>query len=237
MTTLFRQPSLRPALRDLPPTLQPHAVLSLAPPTDRRRSAALSAAVYALLAGGVILLAKAAPAIVAHPPMDLHPVVILDPGPTVAPSQPHPVSTPKTPPVTQVVPPVAPPIPTDAPSQLPTTDHSQDPPSSPVPSTAAAAPGSGGEPISVSMDALRVLRQVDPRYPPMAKMAHLQGQVVLRMTIDDQGVPAQVDAVSGPAGLRASALDAARQWRFEPARQDGQAVPATFLLTLNFVLR
>ncbi|MDE3034166.1 MAG: TonB family protein, partial [Acidobacteriota bacterium] len=33
------------------------------------------------------------------------------------------------------------------------------------------------------------------------------------------------------------ALRAARQWRFEPARINGQAVPASFRLTLNFRLR
>jgi len=61
--------------------------------------------------------------------------------------------------------------------------------------------------------------------------------VVIRMTIDERGLPSDVQAVSGIPVLQAPALRAARQWRFEPARQNGQPVAATFLLTLNFVLR
>ncbi|HTL97433.1 MAG TPA: hypothetical protein VL181_01390, partial [Holophagaceae bacterium] len=100
MTTLFRQPGLRPAQAPaaLPPTLQPHAVLSLAPPTDRARSAAFSAAIYALLAGGVILLARAGTAIASRPPIATGPTVYIDSArPAVAPTLPHAVTTPKLP--------------------------------------------------------------------------------------------------------------------------------------------
>lgn len=236
MTTLTLQPGLRPA--QLPPTLQPHAVLSLAPPTDWRRSAVISAMVYAFLGGGIFWIARAGTAAVLAPPPPVGPVVIFDPAPMASvPSAPHAV----TPPKVADVPAIAPPsdIP-QTPVAMPSQDLSHDPPAitatSPV-SAPTADPGTGGGSITLSGDAVRVLYQVNPVYPPLAMAAHQQGQVVIRMTIDERGLPTDVQAVSGIPTLQAPALRAARQWRFEPARQNGQPVSATFLLTLNFVLR
>lgn len=233
MTTLTLQPGLRPA--HLPPTLQPHAVLSLAPPTDRRRSLGASLAVYALVGGGALWLGRARAE--ARPPlMPVGPIVLLNPAPfpRALPAF-HPPSPAHAPLLAQ--PPAMPSqlIP-DAPAQLPTQDLSNQPPAPAVPDPAGAA-GPAGGPITLSGDAVRILRQVNPAYPSMAVAAHLQGQVVIRMTIDAQGLPAQVEAVSGPQVFQEPAMRAARQWRFEPARQNGEPVPATFLLTLNFVLR
>jgi protein TonB len=236
MTTLTLQPGLRPA--QLPPTLQPHAVLSVAPPTDRRRSAAISAMVYAILGGGLFWLARAGAVVAVAPPQPMGPVVVFDPAPMVAtPATPHAIAPPK---MTDV-PAIAPPANNlETPVAMPSRDMSHDPPvltaTSPV-SNPADGPGTTSGPISLSGDAVRVLYQVNPVYPPLAKMAHQQGQVVIRMTIDERGLPSDVQAVSGIPTLQAPALKAARQWRFEPARQNGQPVAATFLLTLNFVLR
>ena len=235
MTPLNEQPGLRPAA--LPPTLQPHAVLALAPPTDRLRSAALSAAVYTLLAGGLVLLARAGVAAIGPVPIPHGPTVVIAamPAQPVA-AQPHAIA-PKLPSLTGPVK-AAPPSQTipDTPASMPTQDQSSQPPAPVAPAAPNAATAPAG-PMTISIDGLRILQQVDPVYPPMAKMAHVQGTVVLRMTIDADGLPASVQAVSGPPMLQASAMQAARQWRFQPATQNGQAVPATFLLTLNFVLR
>lgn len=241
MTTRFNQPSLRPAPAALPPTLQPHAVLALAPPTDRRRSAAMSAAVYALLAGGAVWFARAGAVAVLHPPVPIGPVVLLNPAPpapTLVKAPPAPAVKASPLPV-PVLAPAHPLVPDATPATLPSQDLSTQPPAqaSTTASPTTSGTGTGDAPISVSADAVRILRQVTPVYPPMAKMAHLQGQVVIRMTIDTNGVPVQVETVSGQEVFKGSAADAARQWRFAPAMQNGQPVAATFLLTLNFVLR
>jgi protein TonB len=234
MTTLTLQPGPRPA--QLPPTLQPHAVLSLAPPTAKGRSAAISTMVYGILGGGLLWMAHAGAVPLPAPPLPVGPVVIIDPAPmTAAPSTPHAATAPKVTDVPAIAPPAT--IP-ETPAALPDRDLSGDPPA-----ITAAAPlatpsdGTSAAPVNLSGDALRILHQVDPVYPPMAKAAHIQGQVVIRMTIDERGLPSDVEAVSGLPALQAPALVAARQWRFEPARQNGQPVAATFLLTLNFVLR
>jgi len=240
MTTRFNQPSLRPAPA-LPPTLQPHAVLALAPPTDRRRSAAMSAAVYAVLAGGAIWFAHAGATAVLHPPVPVGPVVIIDPAP-LAPAPMKTLATPATKATPLPVPaqaPTHPLIPDTTPTALPSENLSNLPPAQPQGNASPNTTGTGtGEaPLSISMDAVRILHQVTPSYPVLAKMSHRQGQVVIRMTIDAKGVPVQVETVSGPDMFLASATQAARQWRFTPAMQDGQPVAATFLLTLDFVLR
>lgn len=240
MTTQSHLPGLRPALSGLPPTLQPHAVMAIAPPTDRRRSAALAAGVYALLAGGVIWFARAAPAVVNTMPPQDRVVIYQDPGPTqappvgpVAPTHPSdPIHLTVTPPT------LVDPIP-ETPTNPFNPTTSFDPPAvlqNPA-SIGPASEAAGGGPLAISGDAVRVLRQVSPAYPPLAIAARKQGEVVVRMVIDPTGVPVSAEAVSGPQVFFGPAVAAARQWRFSPATQNGQAVPATFLLTLKFILR
>ena len=233
MTTLSLQPGLRPA--QLPPTLQPHAVLSIAPPTDRRRSAAVSAAVYAIIAGGLIWLGHAGAMVVQRMPVPIGSVTLIEPA--VPNPSPHTAAMPKNPdaPVIATTP-VAPLDTLQTSSTLPIEQSASQTPLLPQ-TVSPDGPGTGSGPITLSGDAVRILHQVDPIYPALAMAAHLQGQVVVRMTIDERGLPSDVEAISGPQVFQGPALRAARQWRFESARQNGVAVPATFLLTLNFVLR
>jgi protein TonB len=84
---------------------------------------------------------------------------------------------------------------------------------------------------------LAVLHQVNPIYPDFARRAHLQGAVVLMMTVDERGYPIQVRVLEGHPVFHEAAQLAARQWRFEPAQMDGRPVPAVFRLTLKFSLR
>jgi protein TonB len=100
-------------------------------------------------------------------------------------------------------------------------------------------PSTGNGPIVHDFTAtgLAVLRQVDPVYPDFARKARIQGPVVLMMTVDERGLPIQVQVLEGHPVFHEAALLAARQWRFEPARMDGRPVLATFRLTLKFSLR
>ena len=128
---------------------------------------------------------------------------------------------------------------------LPTTDrHLESPggagpalPGLAVPGSGAAGPATGPVIHDFTATAPAILRRVDPIYPDLARRAHVQGTVVLMMIVDDRGVPMQVNVLDGPPALQEVALQAARQWRFEPALMDGHPVPASFRLTLNFRLR
>lgn len=76
-----------------------------------------------------------------------------------------------------------------------------------------------------------------PAYPPLAKVARIQGTVEVRVTIDEQGVPVAVEAVSGPEELRATAIDYAGAWKFAPVVRNGKAVKARFTIAMPFRLR
>ena len=240
-----------PVCPDLPPALRLHAIAASAPPRERARSLLMASAIYLALAGGGILLGrgKAAlpPALIRTvPPPTLVNVILnpVSPHPVRAAAAAGPVSPLAVEPVRAMPREFDPPA---LPSRLPTGDLSPLQPAGVAPGAlpGGVAPPSGSGSVEASqtravaldVSALDILHKVDPTYPLMARVAHLQGTVVLLMTIDTLGVPTDVQVLAGPPAFREEALRAARQWRFEPARVNGQAVPASFRLTLNFRLR
>ena len=66
-----------------------------------------------------------------------------------------------------------------------------------------------------------------------------QGRVVLRVRVDAQGLPidVQLHASSGSERLDASALQTVRRWKFIPARLGNDAVAATVLVPIAFSLK
>jgi TonB family protein len=58
---------------------------------------------------------------------------------------------------------------------------------------------------------------VPPRYPPIAKAFRIQGQVVLEVTVDQDGRLSDVRPQSGSPLLLEAAEKAVRQWRYEPS--------------------
>jgi protein TonB len=84
----------------------------------------------------------------------------------------------------------------------------------------------------------RVLEQVKPRYPSMAKRLNKSGVVTLRFLVDARGVPGQLTVVEAPPGgfFEESALEAVARWRFEPAKRQGRNVEAWMILPVRFVL-
>jgi TonB family protein len=70
--------------------------------------------------------------------------------------------------------------------------------------------------VSLDQAAKLVLTRKQPIYPPIAMAAHVQGPVVLRLFISDAGTVDKAIIVSGPEMLRASAIDAAKKWAFQP---------------------
>lgn len=73
-------------------------------------------------------------------------------------------------------------------------------------------------------------------YPPIARMAKIQGTVIVEMVVGTDGAPVSAKAIEGPPQLRQSSETYAMQWRFEPAMQNGQAVQSRFRLTINYKL-
>jgi TonB family protein len=79
-------------------------------------------------------------------------------------------------------------------------------------------------------------RAVDPIYPSDAIRAGIQGVVILEIVIGPDGGVASAHVLRSIPLLDQAALDAARQWRYEPTLLNGTPVPVIMTVTVNFVL-
>jgi TonB family protein len=91
------------------------------------------------------------------------------------------------------------------------------------------------EPSSAAAQGV-LLHRVEPEYPEDARQKKIQGPVVLDVHIGEDGAVQDVQVVSGSPELAEASIDAVKQWRFKPARVNGQAVPMQTTITLNFKL-
>jgi len=73
-------------------------------------------------------------------------------------------------------------------------------------------------------------------YPPVARVAHVSGTVVIEAIIDDKGNVTQVKAISGPAMLMDSALRAVSGRKYQPTILDGVPVSIRFDVKVEFHL-
>ena len=73
-----------------------------------------------------------------------------------------------------------------------------------------------------------------PEYPGLAKATRIQGDVVVELTISEEGDVISAHVVSGHPLLRAAALDAARRWTFRPTLLNNKPVKVTGILTFRF---
>jgi TonB family protein len=92
--------------------------------------------------------------------------------------------------------------------------------------------------IAVDQQALsqHVDHRVPPVYPPIAKVAHIQGTVVFDLRIGVSGEIESMKVKSGPPMLLQAAIDCLRQWTFHPFEKDGAPVSATGEMPIVFVL-
>lgn len=77
----------------------------------------------------------------------------------------------------------------------------------------------------------------DPEYTEEARNAKTQGTCVLWLIVDQQGHPRDIRVVRGLGfGLDARAVEAVKQWRFQPAMKDGQPVNVQISVEVGFKL-
>ena len=81
-----------------------------------------------------------------------------------------------------------------------------------------------------------LIRRVEPVYPPMARIAHVQGSVVLEAVISKEGTMEKLRLVSGHPMLVPAAIDAVSQWRYKPYVLNGDAIEVETQITVNFIL-
>lgn len=83
----------------------------------------------------------------------------------------------------------------------------------------------------------KVLTRVEPDYPEGAKKARISGVVIVEARIGDDGTVRGATVLKGlPYGLDQAAVDAVRQWVFQPATYRDKAVPVVYNVIVRFDL-
>jgi len=82
-------------------------------------------------------------------------------------------------------------------------------------------------------DGLKI-HDVQPTYPQMARIAHIQGDVMLQATISKTGVIENLHATSGHPILIQAAVDAVKQWKYKPYILNGEPVEVETTIKVQF---
>jgi periplasmic protein TonB len=87
------------------------------------------------------------------------------------------------------------------------------------------------------LDEGMLIRRVQPSYPRVAKLAGVQGTVVLSALISPSGEIEGLQVLSGSPLLVQSAIEAVRQWRYRPYILNGSPIEVQTRVTVNFSLQ
>ena len=101
---------------------------------------------------------------------------------------------------------------------------------------AAIAAAPAPEPIAVDAPVLpaKLIRAAKPVYPPNAMRNFITGDVRITAEVRPDGHVGKVTVISGPAALRAAAVEAMKQYEYEPATQGGKPQPSQITTTIKF---
>jgi TonB family protein len=80
----------------------------------------------------------------------------------------------------------------------------------------------------------KLLRAVQPIYPPDAMRNYITGDVRIEAEVDKQGRVGAMKVLLGPAQFRQVAMDALKQYEYAPATQGGKAVASKVTVTIKF---
>jgi protein TonB len=90
--------------------------------------------------------------------------------------------------------------------------------------------------VGGQVEAAKLIYKPTPEYPPLAKMARIQGTVRLEAIISKDGTIQDLKVLSGHPLLVKSALDAVKQWRYQPTLLNGEPVEVVTEIDVNFTL-
>lgn len=131
----------------------------------------------------------------------------------------------------------------DNPYLSPTIDLGQRASAPPPPApkaSAATKPAPPAQPTRIRIGGNvrppRLVREVRPIYPPLARQARIQGVVKINAIVSRDGTVQSLETVSGHPLLVNAALDAVRQWHYEPTQLNGEPVEVILVVDVNFRL-
>lgn len=90
--------------------------------------------------------------------------------------------------------------------------------------------------VGGQVESAKLIFQPKPEYPPLAKMARIQGVVRLDAIISKDGTIQDLKVISGHPLLVKAALDAVQRWRYQPTLLNGDAVEVATEIDVNFTL-
>lgn len=97
--------------------------------------------------------------------------------------------------------------------------------------------GGGVYKVGGGISAPQAISTPDPEYTEEARNAKTQGTCILWLIVDDHGNPKDIRVVRGLGfGLDAKAIEAVKQWRFQPAEKDGHPVNVQISVEVGFRL-
>lgn len=97
--------------------------------------------------------------------------------------------------------------------------------------------GGGAYRVGGGVSAPRAIFAPDPEYSEEARKAKYQGTVILWVVVGPDGKPHEIRVQRQLGmGLDEKAIEAVKQWKFDPARKDGQAVAVQINVEVNFRL-
>ncbi len=138
----------------------------------------------------------------------------------------------------------APVLVTEAPVTSPAEPVAPPPPPQPViqppqPEPVAEEPVKPAQPVMMTSElSLACPDRSPPNYPAISRRLGEQGQVKLKVELDETGrvTSARVVESSGFKRLDEAGLNAVKSWRCNPATRDGKPVRAVALQPLDFIL-
>ena len=90
--------------------------------------------------------------------------------------------------------------------------------------------------VSQGVSAGLLVRKVNPNYPPLARQARIQGQVLLQAEISKDGSIQNLRLISGHPMLAPAAIEAVKQWKYKPYLLNGEPVEVETQVQVNFTL-
>jgi serine/threonine-protein kinase len=90
--------------------------------------------------------------------------------------------------------------------------------------------------VSSGVEAGHVISRPPPAYPPLAKMARIQGVVRLDGVVGKDGTIQELKVISGHPLLVTAAMDAVKNWRYQPTLINGEPVEVETEIDVTFTL-
>jgi periplasmic protein TonB len=114
-------------------------------------------------------------------------------------------------------------------------NHQQSP--TPNQTATVTSPENPKTEVAPRKEPAKFLSGTDPDYSESAREKHIEGTVILAVTLSEKGKVRSVKVVSPlESSLDRRAMKAVKHWKFTPATLDGKPVPAEFNVSVDFRL-